>query len=69
MALGAMQSLGRLRLLQGGPSRRGGAHELLGGMFPWLEALRLELELVVMVEAGGGKDPGGGREPTLGMDR
>ena len=69
MALGAMPSLGRLRRLQGGPSRRGGAHELLGGMFPWLEALRLELELVVMAAAGGGKDPRGGRELALGMDR
>ena len=62
MVLGAMQSSGGLRLLQGGPARRGEAAGLLGGRFLWLEALRLELELVVMAAAGGGKDPRGGRE-------
>ena len=45
MALGAMQSSGKLRLLYRGPGRRGGANGLLGGGFPWLEVLRLELEL------------------------
>ncbi len=43
--VGAMQSSGKLRLLQRGPDRRGEAAGLLGGRFPWLEALRLELEL------------------------
>ena len=59
MALGAMQSSGKLRLLQRGPERRGGANGLLGGMFPWLEALRLELELGAN---GGSREEGKIRE-------
>ena len=66
MALGTLRSSGRLRPLQREPTRRGEATGLLGRGVLWLEARRLELELVAMAAEGGRRDPERRGELELG---
>lgn len=69
MALGTLQSSGRLQPLQREPARRGEATGLLGGEVLWLEARRLELELLAMAAEGGRRDPERRGNLSLGTDR
>ena len=69
MASHALQGSGWLRLLQGGPDRRGGANGVLWEGILWLGARAARALLGSNGGRRGRRDPGGGRELTLGMDR